>query len=412
MSSQNLAFEMEPGLPSPSAPARSRSDQAGAENTLEATFQTRAIQVRPAHQILRKVLQFFKEDVETRKPLPPEKQLFLAQVFMHELDEGIKLLERSGRVEQARLLTQPNGRIHLSNQLLLLREWIKEGSLQSFASEYVERGLKLRNNQTGQIQARFEQGRAIGLSSPGYGYKDQNEDALLMVPSRGVLAVMDGMGGHVGGNIASGILVDFLEYALQEGKALEEGIVFAHEAILQRTRNDPRLGGKTPMGSTLVACEIQNDQMQLVYIGDSKLLLIRDGKIIHETQDHTNGQELLRERVVDLEVAHSLNHILSRSLGCESLGIDRMLEKDHLRLRPRDRVLLVSDGITDNFFSNRFSLEELANLASSSSLEEGVRAIYVTCMERMKLGKLPDGRASKPDNLALLLYEHQGSGNV
>src|SRR5207244_9947709 len=135
---------------------------------------------------------------------------------------------------------------------------------------------------------------------------------------------------------------------------------------------------------------------------DSKLSIIRKGKIILETKDHTNDQDLLKNRVIYLETAHFLNHILSRSLGCDSIFATRDLEKTELKLKSQDRVLLATDGITDNFFAYDFSLSELAKIASLKTLEEAVEKISTTCKDRIKKGHLPSGYASKGDNMTLL----------
>src|SRR5215467_1765469 len=76
--------------------------------------------VRPPQKIPRKVLHFFKRDLKTGLPLSEAKQVFMAQVFLHELEEGTRILERSGRNEQARLLRLSGSKMHLTNQMQLL----------------------------------------------------------------------------------------------------------------------------------------------------------------------------------------------------------------------------------------------------------------------------------------------------
>ncbi len=365
------------------------------------------VEVKSERELPAKIFHYFKVDSKTGIPFKKEKQLFLAQVLCHELEEGIRILERLGRKEQVQLLQSPSPKMHLENQIQLLREWFKQNPLRDLPPERVFSALKLRNNQNGSASAIFNTGQVAGFTSHGLFYKDQNQDALLMVPERSVLAVLDGMGGHVAGHIASGVLTDFLEYALKHGLPLEKAIEFANEAVIQRRRNDSSLGGMYPMGTTLVCAEIKNNELHSVHMGDSKLLLIRQKKIIHETQDHTQGQDLLREGLVDLETAHSLNHLLSRCLGTDSILSNRDLSCSRIPLKKGDRVLLASDGITDNFFSRDFSLTELAEVASLASLEESVQQVQNLCVERIRKGSFAEGRSSKPDNLTLLLYEHR-----
>jgi serine/threonine protein phosphatase PrpC len=367
---------------------------------------SKVVVVRSSEKIPRKVLEFFKVEVKSGLLLNEEKRNLLAQVLMHEFDEGIRILQQCGREEQTRLLKISNPRMHLSNQILLLREWLNQEPIRNRPPERISRGLKLRNSQNGELSERLPQGRAVGFTSHGILYKDRNEDALLIIPEREVLAVFDGMGGHIGGNIASGIAVDFLEYALKQGMTLEKATVLANEAILQRTRNDPSLGGMTPMGTTLACCEIKGNLLKALHVGDSKVLVIREGKIVYESQDHTNGQDLLREGLIDYETAHYLNHILSRSLGCDSILVNRDLERSEIMLKRGDRILLATDGITDNYYTHDFSLSELAQFASLNPLDEAISKIYDSCLDRIRKGTLPDGQAAKPDNITLLLYQH------
>jgi serine/threonine protein phosphatase PrpC len=75
---------------------------------------------------------------------------------------------------------------------------------------------------------------------------------------------------------------------------------------------------------------------------------------------------------------------------------------------PGDRVLLATDGVTDNFFDETLCLEELAQLASTGSLTQAAELIVDQCQQRMRLGNLPDGRRAKCDNLSLAMLEFRG----
>lgn len=373
---------------------------------LESIEVASSVSVRDVAEIPKRVFNYFKVDPKTDQPLSEASRILAAQSYMHELDEGVRVLALAGKREEVKFFIEKNVRIHLNNLIVLLREWLADSSVTHLSPEKVSLKLKIRNNQIGKISSRFLKGKVVGFTSEGILYKNRNEDALLVYPERGILAVLDGMGGHAGGNIASGIGVDFLEYGLKKQMPLEKAIEYANEAILQRTKSDPRLSGKTPMGTTLVSCEIRGDDLKSLHSGDSKLMVIRKGKVVFETKDHTNGQDLLRTDVVDLETAHFLNHILSRSLGCDSIFATRDLEKSEMKLKSGDRVLLASDGITDNFFNHDFSLPELAKLAGKGEIEEACQNIFAVCKERIQKGHLPNGYASKGDNITLLIYEH------
>ncbi len=364
------------------------------------------ISVRSPRKISRRVRDFFKIDVHTGAKLSNEQRAFLAQVLMHELDEGARILQVCEEFEKAQMMHHFNHPMHLSQQVQLLRSWLAEEKIMKREPEWVQSGNKIRNNQIGSFAASLPTGILFAFSSEGILYKERNEDALLITPQKGIMAVLDGMGGHVGGNIASGLVVDFLEYALLQDYTLEEAIFFANEALLQRIQNDPSLGGSAAMGTTLVCTQILKNKLRCLSSGDSKCIVIRQGKVCAQSRDHTNGQELLREGLVDYETAHQLNHILSRCLGQESIIPNRDLENFSFELKKGDRILLASDGITDNFYSIDFSLQELAKLASHGTLEEAVQKIYHTTLNRIRKDILPTGKAAKPDNLTVILYEH------
>lgn len=368
---------------------------------------TLSVQVREPQKIPRKLREFFKVDLKTGSLLTTERKIFLSQVLMHEIDEGSRCLQRAGKAEIAEMISATHPRLHLSNQLRVLRESLEEKSISEQSPELISQGLKIRNNQVGQISGKFKEGSFYALSSEGVLYKNRNEDALLVEADKQVLAVLDGMGGHRAGNIASGILVDFLEYGLQHGMNLEQAIYFGNEAVLQRSKNDAKLGGPYPMGSTLVMAQIQGDKLKTVNVGDSKLIVLRQGKIVFETLDHTNGQTLFREGLIDVDTAHFLNHILSRNLGTDPILPNRDLEKSSFSLKTGDRICLMTDGITDNFYSKSFDLNELVSLVSKGNLADCAQKVQQLTFERMKSGKLANGYRAKPDNLSLILYQHQ-----
>lgn len=375
--------------------------------TQEALFSAHSVQVRDPQKIPKKLREFFKVDLKTGANLPSDRKIFLSQVLMHEIDEGTRLLCRAGKLEIAEMVRTAHPRMHLSNQLRLLRDALEEKSVSELPPEVLPSGFKIRNNQSGQISGKLKNGRYHALSSEGILYKNRNEDALLVEPEREVLAVLDGMGGHSGGNVASCVMADFLEYGLQHGMDLEKAICFGNEAILERAKNDAKLGGAYPMGTTLAAVQIHGDKLKTIHVGDTKLLVVRHGKIAFETLDHTNGQSLYREGLVDADTAHFLNHILSRNLGTDPILPNRDLEKNSFTLKSGDRILMASDGITDNFYSRDFKLDELAQLASKGELTECAEEILRISTQRIKAGKLPSGYRAKPDNLSLLLYQHR-----
>lgn len=366
------------------------------------------VSVRPPEKIPTSILNFFKMDPRSQRPYPIEEKIFLSQVLMHEMDEGLHLLRRLGREEEARAIGNFSNGMHITQRLEALRGVLELPECEALPPERMRAGVKARFNQWGAAKASVGPHPAVAVTEVGYDYKPRNEDAFLMMPEHKVLALADGMGGHVAGHIASGIAVDFFEAAIQRGHDLENSIVMANDAILTRARGNPRLGGMHPMGCTFAAIQIRHTMLKVAHVGDTKVMVVHDGEILFETMDHTQGQELLREGLVDTATALELNHILNRCIGIDSMRPDRDVETTSLTLLPGDRVLLATDGVTDNFFDGQLRLNELAELTCSGSLPQAAELIVDQCQQRMRLGNLPDGRRAKCDNLSLAILEFRG----
>ena len=173
------------------------------------------------------------------------------------------------------------------------------------------------------------------------------KDALFMV-------VADGMGGHAHGDVAAQIAVDCLGSAFQtEAKtkfADPEKFVFrtigrAHAMILHQTQRQGLAGdpSNSPR-TTVVACLIQDGYAYWSFVGDSRLYVIRDGRIVTRTRDHTPVQMLIDAGRIREEAAatHPDRNKLLQCLG--GPRAPRVEPTAHARLAQNDIVLLCSDG--------------------------------------------------------------------
>jgi len=364
--------------------------------------------VRPPDKIPSNVLAYFKMDPRTQREYKPEEKTFYAQVLLHEIEEGLHLLQRLGMREDADRIGNFSNAMHVTQRLELLRHLLSQAESEPAEPERVRSSLKARNNQCSAAKCNLGNHQAVAVTEVGIDYKPRNEDGFLMMPEQKVLALADGMGGHVAGHIASGIAIDFFQAGIEDGMDLETAICFANEAIMTRSHNDPRLSGMHPMGCTFAAVQIRHTLLRVAHVGDTKILVIRDGKILFESRDHTQGQELLREGLIDSATALELNHILNRCIGLDSMRPSRDVEVSTMTLAPGDRVLLATDGVTDNFFDRSLSLEELSRIACSAGLPQAAEMIVDESQKRMRNGNLPDGRTAKCDNLSLALMEFRG----
>ncbi|WP_433331154.1 Stp1/IreP family PP2C-type Ser/Thr phosphatase [Spirillospora sp. CA-294931] len=163
-----------------------------------------------------------------------------------------------------------------------------------------------------------------------------------------LLAVADGMGGHVGGEIASAAAIAELRKldkdlpANELLAALEHTVKSANDNLHRIVESDPALQG---MGTTLTAMLWAGNQIALVHIGDSRAYLLRDGSLFQITHDHTLVQSLVDEGRIspDEAASHPQRSLLLRALdGRGEVDPDLSLRDAKLG----DRYLLCSDGLS------------------------------------------------------------------
>jgi len=176
--------------------------------------------------------------------------------------------------------------------------------------------------------------------------RPHNEDSVWPHPGSGdaeealVVAVADGMGGHVGGEIASRTA---LETATSVGGAPAIRVQAANLAVLDEAARQPRLAG---MGTTLTLGLISPDgALEIGHVGDSRAYLFRGGELAMITTDHSYVSEMIAAGRLTPEEAetHPYRSVVTRAVGLEpSVEVDTIT----IQLADGDRVLLCSDGLT------------------------------------------------------------------
>jgi protein phosphatase len=176
--------------------------------------------------------------------------------------------------------------------------------------------------------------------------RTNNEDAVYPTtagsgPGPALFMVADGMGGHVAGEVASQIAV---EQAMSTEGPVEQRVEAGNLAILAEATRKPELAG---MGTTMTLLEVLPDSSgRLAHVGDSRAYLLRDGELGQITVDHTVVTEYLRagKLTADQAVDHPQRNMLTRALGLiHGIEVDTL----ELDLRPGDRILICSDGVSD-----------------------------------------------------------------
>jgi protein phosphatase len=189
---------------------------------------------------------------------------------------------------------------------------------------------------------------SVGFTDVG-AQRSHNEDALLLLPERGVYAICDGMGGHASGAVASQLAVAGIKEAILSGdppvppgeEQLVTAILAANSVVHQRSVADPACRG---MGTTVVAARHEGDTLQVCHVGDSRLYRLRGGDLVQITRDHslTNLYADNPDLAGKLGPAHS--NIIVRAVGLR----DWVEVEYHAHaLMPGDLYLLCCDGLTD-----------------------------------------------------------------
>ena len=205
-------------------------------------------------------------------------------------------------------------------------------------------------------------------SHPGR-VRDNNED-VVFPESDGrsdesvLVALADGMGGHVGGEVASRIAIE--EATATTGNP-ERRVKTSNEAIIDAVLEKPSLAG---MGTTLTLAQLDPiGRVTLGHVGDSRAYLLRHDEMVQLTEDHTWVQAEVNAGRMTAEDArtHPKNALITRALG---LGRDIEVDVKRSRVIAGDRLLLCSDGLTDMLTD-----DEIAKLLAEGTPSEAAWAL-------------------------------------
>jgi protein phosphatase len=187
------------------------------------------------------------------------------------------------------------------------------------------------------------------LSEVGY-KRLNNEDSFGYDPITNIFVVCDGMGGLAAGEIASYKAVectvrtynDLSDQEMAPEQRLRSAIVTANETVWNMAQQDPKLRG---MGTTLVAASIFRNRLVIGNVGDSRAYVLRDGRCVQITEDHSYIAERTRRggTVLSDDATQRLRQFITRAVG-----VHPSVEPDFfvLELEPADMILLTTDGLT------------------------------------------------------------------
>lgn len=199
---------------------------------------------------------------------------------------------------------------------------------------------------------------------------------------RGVLLVLaDGMGGARAGDVASRLAVETAVRAYRAAPGLNvlaelaAALAAANRSLHAENARQPELPA---MGTTCTAAVVRGSEVFLAHIGDSRAYLVRDGRAIQLTRDHSLAAELVAGHRLTPEEARSdpRRNLLTRSMGLDP-DVEVDAERADLELARGDTLLLCSDGLYTLVVE-----EELARLVDGRPLDRACRDLVALANRR------------------------------
>ena len=216
---------------------------------------------------------------------------------------------------------------------------------------------------------------SVGFKTDKGASREDNQDALFVLPDRNLYMVADGVGGQNSGELASRMAVGYMaQYAalhpiagIRPGRALKAYfnslLSGANELIFKKAGSEPAHKG---MATTALLCYLRDNKAYVVNVGDSRAYLVRDGKIMQITSDHTLIQEMLDSGEITPEEAedHPDKHVITRAVGGEATIRPDFYNFD---IYQKDTIILCTDGLY-----GMIGEDEIAKLASRARTMHGL----------------------------------------
>jgi serine/threonine protein phosphatase PrpC len=220
--------------------------------------------------------------------------------------------------------------------------------------------------------------QSAGLTHVGK-VRKLNEDSFLERSDLGLWVVADGMGGHSSGDVASQMIVNTLAQLTQPATAsdlmieVRSRLANVNEALRQEAETR---GPGTIIASTVVAMLAAGPFFAAVWAGDSRLYVLREGRLSQVTEDHSHVQEMVKMGLLDEEEAsrHPNANVVTRAVGAHE-ELELQVVQD--RIRNGDVFLLCSDGVT-----RMMTDPEIEGILNSGAIGECLPRLIELALER------------------------------
>jgi PPM family protein phosphatase len=221
-----------------------------------------------------------------------------------------------------------------------------------------------------------------------------------------VMAVSDGMGGALAGEVASTMAVETVSEKMLDTDTdktlspeeqehflinkLYDATVFANHLIHQQGRSDPQFQG---MGATFTALGVTPEATDIIQVGDSRAYLVRGGKIYQVTKDQSLVQQLIDAQQISAEEAetHTLKNVILQALGAQN-----EIYPVSARVAPHnnDVFILCTDGL-----SNKVSAAEIQQI-----ILDNLDQLHNACASLIRMANENGGE----DNITLVIARFAG----
>lgn len=181
------------------------------------------------------------------------------------------------------------------------------------------------------------------ITYTGKGLRNQNEDYAIckeIADGKILMIVADGMGGYACGAEAAKIVAESIADSLSQGEPAElaSAIGCANNAIALFKKQK----SLDNTGCTIAGAIVSETSARVFWAGDSRVYIVREGRIIYETNDHSLVNEMKKVRVLTPEQICRYENIVRRAIMGE---VTDVVDCDDVEIRKGDEILICSDGL-------------------------------------------------------------------
>jgi serine/threonine protein phosphatase PrpC len=196
-----------------------------------------------------------------------------------------------------------------------------------------------------------------GVATDAGRMRAHNEDRSYVDDERGVFLVVDGVGGHPGGEKAAEIALQVIPAELEKARyavkdRIRQAITEANNEISRLAQGDEAWKG---MACVLTLAVVNDDRITVGHVGDSRLYLVWNGALRKLTSDHSPvGEREDRGELTEEEaMVHPRRHEVFRDVGLRLRAPDEddFIEIREFLFKPDAAILLCSDGLSDQLTS-------------------------------------------------------------